>query len=58
MIVGPANTAKTFLLNPLLSMFHAFANPATGTYAWIGVQDAEIIVLNDFRDIGQLWVMV
>ena len=52
MIVGPANTAKTFLLNPLLSMFHAFANPATGTYAWIGAHDAEIIVLNEFRDIG------
>ncbi|KAK2561964.1 hypothetical protein P5673_015391, partial [Acropora cervicornis] len=27
----------------------AFCNPATGSFAWIGAEDAEIIYLNDFR---------
>ncbi len=49
MIVGPANCGKTFLLQPLTTIFKTFANPATTTFAWIGVQDSEIIFLNDFR---------
>ena len=49
MIVGPANCAKTFILNPLATIFHTFCNPASGTFAWVGVQDAECIFLNDFR---------
>ena len=48
-ICGPANCGKTFLLEPLLKIFHTFSNPATKTYAWLGVEDAEIILLNDFR---------
>ena len=49
MIVGPANCGKTFLLLPLTTIFKTFSNPATTTFAWIGVQDSEIIFLNDFR---------
>ena len=26
-----------------------FSNPATGSFAWIGAEQAEIIFLNDFR---------
>ena len=48
-IVGPANCGKTFLLSPLTSIFQTFANPATTSYAWLGVEKAEIILLNDFR---------
>ena len=48
-IYGPANTGKTFILSPLKKNFHAFCNPATGSFAWMGAQDAEIIFLNDFR---------
>ncbi len=49
MIVGPANCGKTFLLSPLTSIYEAFQNPATTSYAWLGVEKAEIIFLNDFR---------
>ena len=49
MIVGPANCGKTFLLLPLTTIFKTFSNPPTTTFAWIGVQDSEIIFLNDFR---------
>ena len=48
-IVGPANCGKTFLLEPLRIIFSTFSNPATTTYSWLGVEDAEIILLNDFR---------
>ena len=27
----------------------SFRNPATGTFAWVGAEEAEIIMLNDFR---------
>ncbi len=49
MIVGPANCGKTFLLSPLTSVFQTFANPATTSDAWLGVEDAEVILLNDCR---------
>ena len=49
LIVGPANCAKTFILKPLCDVFNAFVNPASGTFAWVGVEQAEIIFLNDFR---------
>ena len=48
MIAGPANCGKTFLLLPLTTIFKTFSNPATTTFAWIGVQDSGIIFLNDF----------
>ena len=46
---GPANSGKTFILSPLKSIYHTFCNPATGSFAWMGVEEAEIIFLNDFR---------
>lgn len=49
MIIGPANCGKTFILNPLTSIYNTFCNPATGSFAWIGVEKAECIFLNDFR---------
>ena len=48
-IHGPANTGKTFILSPLKVIYNAFCNPATGSFAWIGVDEVEIIFLNDFR---------
>ena len=49
LLTGPTNCGKTFLLSPLTKLFNAFHNPATGTFAWVGVEDSEIIFLNDFR---------
>ena len=49
MLVGPANCGKTFLLNPLNTLYQTFTNPATTSYAWIGSENAEVIFLNDFR---------
>lgn len=48
-IVGPTNCGKTFLLKPLLSIYKTFVNPATGTFAWVGVENSEVVFLNDFR---------
>ena len=49
MLVGGTNCGKTFLLSPLEDMFKAFVNPAVGRYAWIGLDEAEVAFLNDFR---------
>ena len=49
MIVGVANCAKTFLLNPLNLIYKTFSNPASTSFAWIGAEQAECIFLNDFR---------
>lgn len=49
MIVGPANCGKTFILKPLTLLYETFCNPASGTFAWVGVHNAECIFLNDFR---------
>ena len=48
-IYGPANSGKTFILSPLKKIYRSFCNPATGSFAWVGAEDAEIIFLNDFR---------
>ena len=49
LIVGPANYGKTFLLSPLCEIFKCFVNPASNSFAWVGAETAEIILLNDFR---------
>ena len=49
MICGLANSGKTFLLNPLTSIYDTFSNPASTSFAWVGAEDAECIFLNDFR---------
>ncbi len=48
-IVGPTNCGKTFLLKPLELIFTTFSNPAADKYAWVGADNCEIILLNDFR---------
>ena len=48
-IYGPANCGKTFLLSPLKLIFECFMNPASGSFAWLGIEDAEVVLLNDFR---------
>lgn len=54
MICGPANSAKTFILNPLTSVYNTFSNPACSSFAWVGAEDAECIFLNDFRWSAQI----
>ena len=49
MLVGPTNCGKSFLLNPLEVIFRTFMNPATGRYAWVGLDECEVAFLNDFR---------
>ena len=54
----PCKLSKTFLLNILTQTLDAFCNPATGAFAWVGVE--EIIFLYDFRSEkaqfhGQIW---
>ena len=49
LLVGGGNCAKTFMLKPLRKIFQTFSNPATGSFAWLGVEKAEMIFLNDFR---------
>ena len=49
LLVGPANSAKTFVLKPLTIIFETFSNPATATFAWVGAEQCEVIFLNDFR---------
>ena len=48
-IHGNTNCGKSFILSPLKVIYKAFCNPATGSFAWIGAENAEIIFLNDFR---------
>ena len=49
LLKGPANCGKTFILNPLNSIYHSFTNPATTSFAWVGAEHCEVIFLNDFR---------
>lgn len=49
MIVGTSYCGKTFIFKPLTNIYDCFANPATGSFAWIGVDEKELIYLNDFR---------
>jgi hypothetical protein len=49
MLTGPANCGKTFLLNPLNSIYKTFTNPASTSFAWVGAEQAEVLFLNDFR---------
>ena len=49
LLIGPANCGKSFLLGPLPHIYKCFSNPAATSFAWVGVEDAEVIILNDFR---------
>lgn len=48
-IYGPANCGKTFLVRPLKKIYECFVNPASGSFAWLGIESAEVVLLNDFR---------
>ena len=48
LLKGPANTGKTFLLNPLSLVYKTFSNPASST-GWVRAERAEVIFLNNFR---------
>ena len=48
-IHGDTNCGKSFILSPLKTIYKTFCNPATGSFAWIGAENAEVILLNDFR---------
>ena len=48
-ITGPENCGKTFILDSLRIIFNTFLSPATCSYAWLGVEDKEVIFLNYFR---------
>ena len=47
-VYGLSNSGKSFIFKPLRSIFNTFTNPATGTFAWLGVEDVEVVLLNDF----------
>lgn len=49
LLIGPTNCGKSFLLNPIEIIFTTFINPATGRYAWVGIDECEVAYLNDFR---------
>lgn len=48
MLIGPSNSAKSFMFAPLEKLFDCFTNPASNKYAWVGVDQKEIILLQDF----------
>ena len=49
MIVGPANCAKTFLLNPLNVIFNTFSNPESTSLHGLARNRLNVFFLNDFR---------
>ena len=49
LVTGPSNCGKTFILNPLNVIYDTFSNPASASFAWVGVENCEVIFLNDFR---------
>ena len=48
-LLGERNCGKSFLLRPLTLIYQTFCNPASGSFNWVGAQDKEVILLNDFR---------
>ena len=47
-IHGPANSGKAVMISPLKQIYKAFVNPATGSFAWVGGEEAEVVLFNDF----------
>ena len=48
-ITGRSNCRKTFILNPLNTIFDTFTNPSSCKYAFVGVEKKELMLLNDLR---------
>ena len=50
LVTGEANCGKTFLFDPLRTVFKgALCNPSSTKFAWIGADIADVIFLNDYR---------
>lgn len=51
LLVGTTNTGKTFMLKPLQQIFgeKLFENPANDKYGWAGIENCQVVLLNDFR---------
>ena len=50
LILGEANCGKTFLLGPLRNIFKKlFTSPAASGFGWDKADDAQVILLNDYR---------
>ena len=47
-LIGPTNTAKSYLLKPLAKIYQAYQPPDQGSYPLELLPDAEILLLNDF----------
>ena len=54
LVTGPSNCGKSFILNPLGEIYDTFCNPASTSFAWVGVENSEVIFLNDFRWSAQI----
>ena len=48
-ITDPFNCGKTFILKPLNTIFDTFTNPSSCKYAFVGVKNKELMLLNDLR---------
>lgn len=48
-LIGFINCGKSFLFNLLKVIYCIYCNLVTGTFVWVGVENAECIFLNDFR---------
>lgn len=44
--INPANTGKTFLLNPLNIVYKSFTYPPTVTFAWVGAEMTGNFLIN------------
>ena len=48
LLYGPADCGKTFLLKSVCKILpNVFLNPAVSTFGWIGVENSNLIFLND-----------
>ena len=48
LFTGRENCAKTLLLKPMEPFFDTFCTPSKNKYAWIGLDEEQVIFLNDF----------
>ena len=49
MLIGPKDSGKTFLMDPVRKIFKTFLNPADDKYTWQDAEDCEVMFFNDFR---------
>ena len=49
MIVGEKDRGKSFLVEPLESIFCTFSSPTKGSFSWIGMEGKEVVILNDVQ---------